>query len=247
MGMEPDIARTGEHGQERPRLVLGRGPTSTGPLALLLLPLVGLSVIGTAVGLPLHAASPLPTELALLQWIADTRSEPVTLVLRSASALGGLVPSLVFALVIAGAMRLRSGRWDGPALIALVLVGSLLVTSVVKVVVGRARPTGALVDAWSASFPSGHSSRAAALIGLAIWAVVRLLSNPAVRAGGAVLLSSVMAAVAYSRVYLGIHWPSDVLLGLALGVAWLLAVLWVTKPTVSPPADARQRGRPLQG
>jgi membrane-associated phospholipid phosphatase len=245
--MEPNTARTGEHGSEGPGLVLRRAPTSTGPLGLLLLALAGLSFIGTAVGLPLHAASPLPTELALLERIADGRSEPATALLRSASALGGLAPSLVLALVVAGAARLRTGRWDGPALIALVLVGSLLVTSLVKVVVGRARPTEALVDAWSASFPSGHSSRAAALIGLAIWAVVRLLSHPAVRVGGAVLLGTAMAAVAYSRVYLGIHWPSDVLFGLALGVAWLLAVLWVTKPMVSPAAAARQRGRPPRG
>jgi undecaprenyl-diphosphatase len=104
---------------------------------------------------------------------------------------------------------------------------SMLLSTSIKLVVDRARPQVVehLVSADSPSFPSGHAMNSA-FVGLAIATLlVRGKPDPARR-------NAIMAAgmaftllVGSSRVYLGVHWPSDVLGGWTLGGLWaLLAV-----------------------
>jgi membrane-associated phospholipid phosphatase len=118
-------------------------------------------------------------------------------------------------------VRTRS-RWVVPFLLA-VIVGDKLLTWGVKELVDRARPTiEAVAATLGPSFPSGHSSTAAAS-----WAAFALVAGrwwgrrawPAL-AGLAV---GIAVAVAGSRVLLDVHWLTDVLGGLALGWAWFAA------------------------
>jgi undecaprenyl-diphosphatase len=236
-------------GPARPRLELTLTRSATTPTARrrLTAGLVVLTVAGVAIGLPLHVRSPIAWEIAMLASIADARTTVLTAVLSTASFLGDLLVSAVLCLLVIAVVRVRSGRWNGAALIALAFVGSLTVTAAVKVAVGRVRPTGATVEAWSAAFPSGHSSRAAALLGLALWATLRFLDHPAARAVVSVLLGAGMVLVAGARVYVGIHWPSDVLFGLALGLTWVAVVLWAIEPRVSPSGGGQPRGTPRRG
>ena len=112
-----------------------------------------------------------------------------------------------------------------------------LVVAVLKRVVDRDRPYVVLPEAepllrWdvSASFPSGHAATSAAgavilgyLLGRRAWGVAALA-----------------AAVAYSRVYIGVHYPLDVLVGAAIGAAVaLVAVLLVRR--LRPTSEARRR------
>ena len=117
--------------------------------------------------------------------------------------------------------RTRS-RWVVPFLLA-VIVGDKLLTWAVKELVDRARPTiEAVAATLGPSFPSGHTSTAAAS-----WAAFALVAGrwwgrrawPAL-AGLAV---GIAVAVAGSRVLLDVHWLTDVLGGLALGWAWFAA------------------------
>jgi membrane-associated phospholipid phosphatase len=117
--------------------------------------------------------------------------------------------------------RTRS-RWVVPFLLA-VIVGDKLLTGAVKELVDRARPTiEAVAATLGPSFPSGHTSTAAAS-----WAAFALVASrwwgrrawPAL-AGLAV---GIAVAVAGSRVLLDVHWLTDVLGGLALGWAWFAA------------------------
>lgn len=110
-----------------------------------------------------------------------------------------------------------------PAFLAVVTIGDSLVTNGVKEAIDRARPA---IDPVAAtlgpSFPSGHSSTAAALFAaLALLAGRRRgVRARAALAGAAVGLA---VAVACSRVLLDLHWTSDVVAGLALGWAWFAA------------------------
>ena len=117
--------------------------------------------------------------------------------------------------------RTRS-RWVAPFLLAVIL-GDKLLTETVKELVDRARPALEPVAATlGPSFPSGHSSTAAAA-----WAAFALVAGRwwgrgawPVLAGTAV---GIAVAVAASRVLLDVHWLTDVLGGLALGWAWFAA------------------------
>jgi len=117
--------------------------------------------------------------------------------------------------------RTRS-RWVVPFLLVVIL-GDHLLTNAIKQLVDRARPTiEAVAATLGPSFPSGHTSTAAAS-----WAAFALVAGrwwgrrawPAL-AGTAV---GIAVAVALSRVFLDVHWLTDVLGGLALGWAWFAA------------------------
>lgn len=129
----------------------------------------------------------------------------------------------VVAVVVAGVELARTrSRWVVPFLIAVIL-GDKLLTAGIKEIVDRARPEiEAVAATLGPSFPSGHSSTAAAS-----WAAFALVAGrwwgrkawPAL-AGAAV---GIAVAVALSRVFLDVHWLTDVLGGLALGWAWFAA------------------------
>jgi undecaprenyl-diphosphatase len=102
-----------------------------------------------------------------------------------------------------------------------VRLGTQVLSSGTKAAVDRARPVFDVpVDsALGASYPSGHALAAAGL-----WSVLAVLLLPRVRSSRRPLLLgaavAVAVAVAASRVLLGVHYPSDVVAGLALGLGW---------------------------
>ncbi|MFL5872705.1 MAG: phosphatase PAP2 family protein [Solirubrobacterales bacterium] len=130
---------------------------------------------------------------------------------------------VVVAVVVAGVEIARTrSRWVAPFLLAVIL-GDKLLTEAIKQLVDRARPQiEAVAATLGPSFPSGHTSTAAAS-----WAAFALVAGrwwgrrawPPL-AGAAV---GIAVAVAMSRVLLDVHWLSDVLGGLALGWAWFAA------------------------
>jgi membrane-associated phospholipid phosphatase len=137
--------------------------------------------------------------------------------------LGETVTVVVIAVVVTIVEWTRTrNRWVAPFLIAVIL-GDKLLTEAIKQLIDRARPTiEAVAATLGPSFPSGHTSTAAAS-----WAAFALVAGrwwgrrawPAL-AGTAV---GIAVGVACSRVLLDVHWLTDVLAGLALGWAWFAA------------------------
>jgi membrane-associated phospholipid phosphatase len=110
-----------------------------------------------------------------------------------------------------------------PVFLAVVTLGDSLVTNAIKEVVARARPAiDPAAAALGPSFPSGHSSTAAAFFAaLALLAGRRRTARTRAALAGAAV--GVAVAVACSRVMLDLHWVSDVVAGLALGWGWFAA------------------------
>ncbi len=114
----------------------------------------------------------------------------------------------------------RPGRYVTALFLIAVIAGDKIVTTTVKELADRARPTlNPIAQTLGPSFPSGHTSTAAAFFAALALIAGRGRSAPgrALLAGGAVAIG---VAVACSRVFLGVHWLSDVIAGLALGWAW---------------------------
>jgi undecaprenyl-diphosphatase len=118
-------------------------------------------------------------------------------------------------------------QWWFVGAMAVARLGELGVESLAKAVVGRPRPNllPVLTSASNSSFPSGHSAGSAAVYGtLAVLVALRLKR----RAGWLIAVAAVFVLlVAASRVVLGVHYPTDVLAGLAIGTAWMGAGLAV--------------------
>ena len=123
-------------------------------------------------------------------------------------------------LALALAAHLLLSVWLGTNL------GGLLVQMALKTLIHRARPqyAAAYLHGHSYSFPSGHAMQST--IAYVMVVVVGSLASERWRAHRPLLLAGAVALVlliGFSRVYLGVHYPSDVVGGFAAGTAWLLA------------------------
>jgi undecaprenyl-diphosphatase len=121
----------------------------------------------------------------------------------------------------------RAGLWREAATVALSLGGAMLISDLTKALTARPRPSVEHLQAVTgSSFPSGHATQASAFW-LSLVLVLRAMhvAPAALRVAG-VLATALVLAVAWSRVYLGVHYPSDVVAGVMLGSGW---ALWVAR------------------
>lgn len=143
---------------------------------------------------------------------------------RDLTALGALgVLGLIVA--VAAGFLLLAGRHRTALFMAAATTGGALVSSLLKLAFDRPRPdiVPHATEVVSASFPSGHAMVSAVVYLTLATLLARLTRSNALKAyivGVAVLLTLL---IGISRVYLGVHWPSDVLAGWAAGAAWALA------------------------
>ncbi len=165
----------------------------------------------------------------ILTFIASHRAGWLTTAMRSISLLGR-GPVLALVVVVAGlAFRRLRHRWEPLVILAVASAGAKLLSLGVKVVVARPRPPAVLMAAAAHGygFPSGHATQSA-LYGALAFLVGEML--PQWQAKVRVWVGAVMVAflLGASRVYLGVHWPTDVLGGWALAAGWLAIVITTT-------------------
>lgn len=154
--------------------------------------------------------------------VADgMRFEPLTSIVKVFTHLGSS-PAIALLVLLTVLWALRRRRWiDAAALVAGAL-GSYAAVHVLKPAFDRPRPGGALVDTLLAAYPSGHALYSVALIACAT-VLVRAGAGWAARFAVLTVALVAVAAVALSRVYLRAHFLTDVLGGVALGLAiWAL-------------------------
>jgi undecaprenyl-diphosphatase len=163
----------------------------------------------------------------LAQWFQLHTSTLANSVLLFITYLHGNLGTLLMALLLAWYFYLRRARyWLFAVMVA--VPGGMLLNVLLKSVFRRTRPSFAnpLLTLPTYSFPSGHAVNATLLYGLAACWLVGQVRNPCARiaiAAGACLM---VALVGFSRIYLGVHYLSDVLAGVLEGCAWL--AFWIT-------------------
>jgi undecaprenyl-diphosphatase len=157
---------------------------------------------------------------SVADWGARNASALSTDGLNAVTHLGDptVVVMLAAVLAVVETARTRS-RWVVP-FVLVVVAGNGILTTTVKNIADRVRPeVNPIAEALGPSFPSGHSSWAAAFFAAAALVLSRG-RGPAARAAIAGAAAGLAIMVAGSRVLLGVHWLSDVIAGLALGLAW---------------------------
>jgi len=217
------------------------------PLLAAAVVIYGLMVM---IGLLLvHDAAPAFVRAGDVQ-LSERAFELRTPTLDQLTHFGSMVADTVVALVVTAvaviALRLWLGRWRESLVLIVAIVGELLIFLAITATVHRDRPSVPHLDPAppTSSFPSGHTGAAVALYGCLAVIVLRAIRSRWLAVSLAAMFALVPVVVAVSRVYRGMHFPSDVLAGALAAGAWLVVVLIVLLPKNPRPAAAGDSAAP---
>jgi undecaprenyl-diphosphatase len=168
------------------------------------------------------------------KWLYAHRSPQLTTFFLVITSLGSTIPVICIA-VVAGLYSLWKRQPYWLATIWITVFGGMLLNKLLKLVFYRPRPhfDDPILSLTGYSFPSGHTMAATVLYG--VLAVLLITQVKRKRSKVVITLSAslLIAAVGFSRMYLGAHYLSDVLGAIAEGLAWmslcLTAVYWVRR------------------
>ena len=163
----------------------------------------------------------------ILQWMGAHHTPTLTTLATFLAAMGE--PKTIVGIAIVGTVlgfffrRIRGAAWTMPVAI----IGSGILIQSVKLTFHRARPDvfTPLLHETGYSFPSGHSLISIVVYGLFGYFAMHLFKHRAARFAVGVVTVAVIVAIGVSRVYVGVHYPTDVLAGWSLGLPWLVGCL----------------------
>ncbi|MBI4510100.1 MAG: phosphatase PAP2 family protein [Deltaproteobacteria bacterium] len=164
-------------------------------------------------------------DMQVLTWIQAHRHPLLTYFFERTTALGSNLILVVVAVGACAALFL-SGRRDMAAAIAAALLGGQLLSGGLKLLFARPRPdVPALTSARGYAFPSGHAVNSVVFFVTLALLVSGHVKGRALRIFLLLYALFVGALVSVSRLYLGVHYPSDVLGGALVGISWSITVV----------------------
>lgn len=226
--VELDRATIGRHLSEHPVVLrLARlAPQRAAPALVEALAIAAVIIViaGAAVGTFLvmvrNEIGLVRADTPIAEWAATNATDRGTTLMRELSKFGGTEYVVIGAIAVTAIAVRRDRRWAIPLYVVATMIGQFLLSNSIKWIVERARPDLANLTGFSGtSFPSGH-----AVAGAAAWACVAFLlgrrQSKSTRAALYGLAAAIGVIVAGSRVALGVHWTTDVIIGAIIGWAW---------------------------
>lgn len=139
--------------------------------------------------------------------------------------LGNTIPILLIVLMMAAFLHNRYGIF-----LMVSTIDSVLMNTLVKYCVQRPRPTGLrLIEQGGYSFPSGHAMISVCVYGYLLYLAYTRISNKYLKYSVSILLLLVILGIGVSRIYVGVHYPTDVLAGYLLATIYVILLVEVTK------------------
>ena len=159
-------------------------------------------------------------------WCVTHRSPAANVFFLTITQLGSPV-ALSIAAILTAFLSWRRRRRMTAAFILFATATTWTIDVLLKHHYARARPliTQALAGAHGYSFPSGHALGSSCIVGMFAYLIVRSDRRMRTKVLSCLAALTFVTLVCWSRIYLGVHWVTDVLAGVALGVAWLCTLI----------------------
>ena len=160
-------------------------------------------------------------DVAILQWLHAHQQPQVTQLMIEMTYLG--TGSVVIMVVgVAGLFLWHTEHKYSAKLLLAATIGNILLNGALKFVYHRARPS---VFEWqttavNSSFPSGHAMSATVVYGTVAYLLMRLQKHVWAKMLTFIAAALTILLVCLTRLYLGVHYPSDVIGGIVVGLAW---------------------------
>jgi undecaprenyl-diphosphatase len=194
-------------------------------VGILLVAGAAVAILGTvafaALGLHVRSGATQAFDVAVMRWMGAHQTKALSYAAEQLTHLGtGIV---VLAVVGVAALLLwNTAHKHSARLLLAAVAGNIVLNNVLKLLFDRPRPDVFVwqTTALSSSFPSGHAMSATVCYGTVAYLAARLQKHHWARAltlGSAALL---ILLICVTRMYLGVHYPSDVIAGMLVGLAW---------------------------
>ena len=162
----------------------------------------------------------LSVNLSINLWSATVNKGFFTLAAQTISVVFDTTALTVISLVVAVFLFLFHFRRYG-FLLLFAMAGDALLVGLLKIIVMSQRPLNGLIAEAGYSFPSGHAAGSAVFFGVLTYLIWKNWDSKKVKAFSGGLYVSITAIVGFDRIYLNVHWFSDVLGAVFLGAFWL--------------------------
>ena len=158
--------------------------------------------------------------------VLNLRTDVLTGIMKVITSLGGAY--VLIALTLGSLLVLKNRRIS--ILITLNLIISTILNFLLKYVIERPRPEGyGLILESGYSFPSGHSMVSMAFYGFIIYLIWKFVKNKNLKYICSALLGLLIISIGFSRIYLGVHYASDVIGGFAISIVYLILFTSIAK------------------
>lgn len=168
------------------------------------------------------------TDIRIANFLAAFRSPKLTVFFTWITLLGKTQIIFSFTIVALGTLVIwKKKRYIMPLLVT--MGGSTIFSYITKITINRPRPSVALYLESTPSFPSAHATIAVAFYGFLTYIVLRNIKSWRAKVNYFFLGFWIIALIGFSRVYLGVHFASDVWGGYLVGVLWLIVGISITE------------------
>ena len=164
-------------------------------------------------------------DLTIINWVQSFISVKHTKLMEFITFLGSTIAVIVISVLSLFLMLLNKKRWESLFFLIAVL-GSSVFNMILKWIFHRTRPTiHPIIQETGYSFPSGHSMVSFVMYGMLTYFLVLFLVKRSAKIITIIFFSVLVLFIGISRIYLGVHYPSDVIAGFSAGGTWLIICL----------------------
>lgn len=166
------------------------------------------------------------TDITVNLWIPSIQSSALTFLAEGIALIFDTTSLVVFSLIIAAGLFLKNYKAQGLLLLG-AMGGDALLVSIIKTLDHIARPANGLLFDTGFSYPSGHSAGVVVFLGVLAYFALRHWQSRRSKALIGVGMGVLVGVVGFDRLYLNVHWLSDVFGGWLFGIFWLLVAVLV--------------------